>query len=145
MRHQPGAGRPDNVSGYTLREVPIGISAKGMRREAYEMGSIDGARTRSVAVRADRYWGASTQLSFRVYPPSADRLPERFHRCYGIAKKAAAFANGQAGRLPAWKAEAVGMAGGRSHRGQAFRPFSAFRLAFRFRPGAIVPHARKDP
>ena len=64
----------------------------------------------STSVKADRYWGASTQRSLKAAFPAADRLPEQFHRCYGIAKKAAATANGQAGRLPAWKVEALGRA-----------------------------------
>ncbi len=59
---------------------------------------------------ADRYWGASTQLSMRADLTATDRLPERFYRCYGIAKKSAAAANGYAGRLPSWKVEAVAMA-----------------------------------
>jgi fumarate hydratase class II len=42
--------------------------------------------------------------------PRTDRLPDRFHRCYGIMKKAAALSNGQAGRLPHWKSEAISRA-----------------------------------
>jgi fumarate hydratase class II len=49
-------------------------------------------------------------LSLRAGLPATDHLPERFHRCYGIVKKAAATANGQAGRLPTWKAEAIATA-----------------------------------
>jgi fumarate hydratase class II len=103
-------GRPDNLSGHTLRDVPVGIPATGVRRDAYGTGTPGGARAGSTTVRADRYWGALTQLSLRAGLPAADPLPDRFHRCYGIAKKAAAAANGQAGRLPAWKLEAVAMA-----------------------------------
>jgi fumarate hydratase class II len=39
--------------------------------------------------------------------PTADHLPQRFYSCYGIVKKAAATVNGQAGRLPGWKVEAL--------------------------------------
>jgi fumarate hydratase class II len=70
-----------------------------MRRERHPPGST--------SVRADRYWGASTQRSLNASFPANDHLPDRFHRCYGIAKKAAAGANGRAGRLPSWKVEAV--------------------------------------
>jgi fumarate hydratase class II len=85
-----------------LRDVPVGIAATGMRRERYASGST--------SVRADRYWGASTQRSLKRDFTSPDRLPERFHRCYGIAKKAAAAANGLAGRLPLWKVDALSRA-----------------------------------
>jgi len=85
-----------------LREVPVGIAATGMRRDSNASGST--------SVRADRYWGASTQRSLKTDLNSADRLPERFHRCYGIAKKAAAAANGLAGRMPMWKVDALSRA-----------------------------------
>jgi fumarate hydratase, class II len=96
------AERPDHLSDYVLRDVPVGIAATGMRREPYGAGSTP--------VRADRYWGASTQRSLRTDFTLADRLPERFHCCYGIAKKAAATANGLAGRLPMWKVDALSRA-----------------------------------
>jgi fumarate hydratase, class II len=73
-----------------------------MRREILTPGST--------SVRADRYWGASTQRSLNASFAASDHLPDRFHRCYGITKKAAADANGRAGRLPAWKSEAVCLA-----------------------------------
>ncbi|HEX3989544.1 MAG TPA: lyase family protein [Acetobacteraceae bacterium] len=87
------------MSGYLLREVPVGIEATGMRREAHAAASG--------SVRADRYWGASTQRSLNAGFAATDHLPDRFHRCYGIVKKAAAAANGRAGRLPSWKVEAI--------------------------------------
>jgi fumarate hydratase, class II len=87
------------LSGYVLRDVPVGIAATGMRREILIPGSA--------SVRADRYWGASTQRSLNAGFAATDRLPDRFHRCYGITKKAAATANGRTGRLPGWKVEAV--------------------------------------
>jgi fumarate hydratase class II len=70
-----------------------------MRREIHGSGST--------SVRADRYWGAATQRSLRVGFSGADHLPECFHRCCGITKKAAATANGRAGRLPLWKVAAL--------------------------------------
>jgi fumarate hydratase, class II len=94
--------RPDALSEYSVREVPVGIQATGMRREIHTRGST--------AVRADRYWGASTERSLKAAFPANDYLPDRFHRCYGITKKAAVAANGHAGRLPSWKAEALSLA-----------------------------------
>jgi fumarate hydratase class II len=91
--------RLDHLSSHFLRDVPVGIAATGMRREIHASGST--------SVRADRYWGASTQRSLNASFAAPDRLPDRFHRCYGITKKAAAAANGRAGRLPSWKVEAV--------------------------------------
>ena len=91
--------RLDRLSSHFLRDVPVGIAATGMRREIHTPGST--------SVRADRYWGASTQRSLNASFAATDHLPDRFHRCYGITKKAAATANGRAGRLPSWKVEAV--------------------------------------
>ena len=34
-------------------------------------------------------------------------MPERFFRCYGYIKRAAAMMNAQAGRLPQWKTAAM--------------------------------------
>jgi fumarate hydratase class II len=93
------AERPDHLSGYFLRDVPVGIAATGVRREIVTPGSV--------SVKADRYWGASTQRSLNAGFAATDHLPDRFHSCYGITKKAAATANGLAGRLPSWKVEAV--------------------------------------
>ena len=52
------AERPNLLSGYFLREVPVGIEATGMRREAHASGSV--------SVPADRYWGGSTQRSLNA-------------------------------------------------------------------------------
>jgi fumarate hydratase class II len=84
---------------HVLRDVPVGIVATGVRREPHALGTT--------SVGADRYWGASTQRSLKAGFTSSDCLPERFLRCYGIAKKAAATANGLAGRLPMWKVDAL--------------------------------------
>jgi fumarate hydratase class II len=82
-----------------LRDVPIGIDAKGCRHETDSMGGID--------VPADRYWGAQTQRSLIHFSIGDDRMPQRVYHAYGYVKKAAALVNSAAGRLPAWKAEAI--------------------------------------
>ncbi len=83
----------------TLRDVPIGIDAAGMRRETDSMGEI--------GVPADRYWGAQTQRSLVHFSIGDDRMPKLVYRAYGYVKKAAALVNAAAGRLPSWKAEAI--------------------------------------
>ena len=83
----------------TMRDVPIGIDAAGMRRETDSMGEI--------GVPADRYWGAQTQRSLVHFSIGDDRMPKLVYRAYGYVKKAAALVNAAAGRLPSWKAEAI--------------------------------------
>jgi fumarate hydratase class II len=83
----------------TLRDLPIGIAATGLRRETDSMGAID--------VPADRYWGAQTQRSLVHFAIGGDRMPKRVYHAYGYVKKAAALVNAAAGRLPGWKAEAI--------------------------------------
>ncbi len=83
----------------TLRDVPIGIAAKGRRLETDSMGSIE--------VPADRYWGAQTQRSLIHFSIGDDRMPKRVYHAYGYVKKAAALVNAAAGRLPGWKAAAI--------------------------------------
>ncbi|ACB26825.1 fumarate hydratase class II [Methylobacterium sp. PvP062] len=82
-----------------LRDVPIGISATGMRRETDSMGGID--------VPADRYWGAQTQRSLQHFSIGNDRMPKRVYHAYGYVKKAAALVNAAAGRLEDWRAQAI--------------------------------------
>src|SRR3954447_17155114 len=82
-----------------LHETPIGIDATGMRRETDSMGEIE--------VPADRYWGAQTQRSLVHFSIGDDRMPKRVYHAYGYVKKAAALVNAIAGRLPAWKADAI--------------------------------------
>jgi len=82
-----------------LRDIPIGIDAKGQRRETDSMGAVD--------VPADRYWGAQTQRSLIHFSIGNDRMPKSVYHAYGYVKKAAALVNAAAGRLPAWKAEAI--------------------------------------
>ncbi len=85
-----------------LHDLPIGIDAAGQRRESDSMGSID--------VPADRYWGAQTQRSLVHFAIGDDRMPKRVYHAYGYVKKAAALVNEAAGRLPRWKAAAIGRA-----------------------------------
>jgi fumarate hydratase class II len=80
-----------------LRDEPVGIGATGHRRESDSMGVID--------VPADRYWGAQTQRSLIHFGDiGTDPMPLEVYHALGYVKKAAAMANGKAGRLPAWKA-----------------------------------------
>ncbi|ACF00079.1 fumarate hydratase, class II [Rhodopseudomonas palustris TIE-1] len=83
----------------TLRDVPIGFAAKGERREFDSMGSVD--------VPADRYWGAQTQRSLQHFSIGGDRMPKAVYHAYGYVKKACALVNHAAGRLPAWKTDAI--------------------------------------
>ena len=83
----------------SLRNLPIGISASGTRRETDSMGDIE--------VPADRYWGAQTQRSLVHFSIGDDRMPKRVYHAYGYVKKAAALVNAAAGRLQHLKAEAI--------------------------------------
>ena len=85
-----------------LHEVPIGINARGTRRESDSMGDIE--------VPADRYWGAQTQRSLIHFSIGDDRMPKQVYHAYGYVKKAAALVNSAAGRLPQWKADAIARA-----------------------------------
>jgi fumarate hydratase class II len=78
-----------------LLDLPVGLSARGVRREFDSMGEVE--------VPADRYWGAQTQRSLKYFDIGRDRMPEEVYHAYGYVKKAAAFVNTRAGRLPAWK------------------------------------------
>jgi fumarate hydratase, class II len=83
-----------------VRDLPVGIGATGHRRESDSMGVID--------VPADRYWGAQTQRSLLHFGDiGADRLPLAVYHAFGHVKKAAAQANGAAGRLPEWMASLI--------------------------------------
>ena len=83
-----------------VRDLPVGIGASGHRRESDSMGVID--------VPAMRYWGAQTQRSLLHFGDiGADPMPQAVYHAFGHVKKAAALANGTAGRLPAWMAELI--------------------------------------
>jgi fumarate hydratase class II len=80
-------------------DLPVGLDAAGTRHETDSMGEID--------VPADRYWGAQTQRSLVHFSIGDDRMPHAVYHAYGYVKKAAAIVNGQAGRLPQWKADLI--------------------------------------
>jgi fumarate hydratase, class II len=96
-----GRDRASTQSGHgpRIRDVPIGLTATGSRRETDSMGGID--------VPADRYWGAQTQRSLIHFSIGDDRMPKTVYHAYGHVKKAAAIVNGRAGRLPGWKAALI--------------------------------------
>ncbi len=82
-----------------ILDLPIGLSATGMRREFDSLGDVE--------VPADQYWGAQTQRSLQHFNIGHDRMPKEVYHAYGYVKKAAAIVNGRAGRLPAWKASLI--------------------------------------
>jgi fumarate hydratase, class II len=80
-----------------VKDLPVGIGAAGHRRETDSMGAIE--------VPADRYWGAQTQRSLHHFGDiGEDWMPREVYHAFGSVKKAAALANGEAGRLPEWMA-----------------------------------------
>src|SRR5215468_11104419 len=83
----------------TPRNLPIGTGMTGTRQEADSMGTID--------VPAEHYWGAQTQRSLIHFSIGDDHMPKAVYHAYGTVKKAAALVNEAAGRLPAWKAQAI--------------------------------------
>ena len=83
----------------TIRDVPIGLDAKGTRREFDSMGDVE--------VPADKYYGAQTARSLVHFSIGDDRMPKAVYHAYGIVKKACALVNQAEGRLPDWKAEAI--------------------------------------
>jgi len=82
-----------------ILDLPIGLSATGMRREFDSLGEVE--------VPANRYWGAQTQRSLQHFSIGEDRMPVEVYHAYGYVKKAAAALNTQAGSLPAWKGELI--------------------------------------
>ena len=83
----------------TIKDMPIGLDAKGKRQEFDSMGKVD--------VPADRYWGAQTQRSLHHFSIGNDRMPKAVYHAYGYVKKACALVNHAAGRLPELKARAI--------------------------------------
>src|SRR5580693_9112044 len=82
-----------------ILDLPIGLSATGMRKEFDSLGEVE--------VPAEHYWGAQTQRSLQHFNIGHDRMPKEVYHAYGYVKKAAAIVNGRAGRLPAWKASLI--------------------------------------
>src|SRR6201987_5934015 len=95
----PNGGVASRVPAPRIRAVPVGLTATGTRTETDSMGAID--------VPADRYWGAQTQRSLIHFSIGDDRMPKAVYHAYGHVKKADAIVNGQAGRLPEWKAALI--------------------------------------
>jgi fumarate hydratase class II len=94
MPPQQGESRPPKIL-----DVPIGINAKGKRKESDSLGAID--------VPADHYWGAQTERSLVHFSIGEDRMPKAVYHAYGYVKKAAALVNKEEGLLPAWKADLI--------------------------------------
>ena len=65
-----------------ILDLPIGLSATGMRREFDSLGEVE--------VPANRYWGAQTQRSLQHFNIGEDRMPVEVYHAYGYVKKAAA-------------------------------------------------------
>ncbi|MYN42278.1 class II fumarate hydratase [Duganella sp. FT109W] len=82
-----------------LKDLPIGLAATGLRQEFDSMGTVE--------VPADKYYGAQTARSLQHFSIGDDRMPKAVYHAYGIVKKACALVNQAAGRLPAWKAQAI--------------------------------------
>ena len=82
-----------------MHDLPIGLSAKGIRKEFDSMGTIE--------VPADRYYGAQTARSLVHFSIGDDKMPKPVYHAYGVVKKACALVNQAEGRLPAWKANAI--------------------------------------
>ncbi len=101
-----------------IKDVPIGVPAKGTRREFDSMGDVD--------VPADRYWGAQTQRSLQHFSIGTDRMPKEVYHAYGIVKKACALANEAAGRLQGWKAAAIVRAADEAIAGELDEHFPLF-------------------
>jgi fumarate hydratase class II len=78
-----------------ILDLPIGLDARGMRREFDSLGDVE--------VPANRYWGAQTQRSLEHFDIGNDRMPKEVYHAYGYVKKAAAVVNTRAGRMPQWK------------------------------------------
>ena len=84
---------------HELKQIPIGITATGERKETDSMGEIE--------VPAEHYWGAQTQRSLIHFAIGDDHMPKQVYHAYGYVKKAAALVNAAAGRLEKWRADAI--------------------------------------
>ncbi|MCW2517152.1 MAG: fumarate hydratase, class, partial [Mycobacterium sp.] len=90
---------PSDETVPTYTDVPIGIAATGTRDEFDSLGSV--------AVPADRYWGAQTQRSLLHFSIGNDHMPIEVYRAYGLVKKACALVNERAGRLAGWRSKVI--------------------------------------
>ncbi|AZV93649.1 fumarate hydratase, class II [Bordetella sp. J329] len=91
------------------KNLPIGISAEGNRKEFDSMGEVD--------VPADKYWGAQTQRSLHHFNIGNDLMPKEVYHAYGYVKKACALINNAAGRLDDYKKDAIVQAADETIRG----------------------------
>ena len=80
--------------------------------EAMASTRIEDDALGTVAVAAERLWGAQTQRSLENFPIGRERYRwgGRVIRAFGVVKKAAALANRALGQLPAEKAELIARA-----------------------------------
>ena len=101
-----------------LQAIPIGIQASGTRDEFDSMGTV--------AVPADRYWGAQTERSLHHFNIGGDRMPKAVYHAYGTVKKACALVNASAGRLPDWKRDAIVQAADEAIAGKLDEHFPLF-------------------
>ena len=75
------------------------MKESGKRVERDTMGEVE--------VPADRYWGAQTQRSYNNFRIGELLMPKEIIRCLALVKKAAAFANADAGVLSQEKKELI--------------------------------------
>ena len=61
----------------------------------------------SIAVPANRYWGAQTQRSLQNFPIGTEKMPEAVIAAFGMQKQAAALANIQLGVLDRKRGRAI--------------------------------------
>src|SRR5262249_29974423 len=90
---------PDGGAPPRILDLPIGLTATGMRKEFDSLGELD--------VPANHYWGAQTQRSLIHFNIGNDRMPIEVYHAYGYVKKAAAIVNSRAKRLPEWKGRLI--------------------------------------
>ena len=69
------------------------------RTESDSMGTL--------AVRADRYWGAQTERSLHYFRIGDDRMPLEVVRAFGVVKKACALVNAELGLLDRVRADLI--------------------------------------
>ncbi|KCV68044.1 fumarate hydratase, class II [Fonticula alba] len=88
--HHP-TGSP--LTGFPVPQLAVpGVAPGATRQESDTMGSI--------AVPADRYWGAQTQRSLDNFAIGNDVFPREMIRALGILKKSTAITNAKLGLLP---------------------------------------------
>jgi fumarate hydratase class II len=94
-----GHGVPVREPAPKILKLPIGLKARGERKEFDSLGDV--------MVPANHYWGAQTQRSLIHFDIGHDLMPKEVYRAYGYVKKAAAIVNTEHGRLPKWKGNLI--------------------------------------